>query len=201
MWVYILFLLLVPARDWGCHAFLSFLCDSLDKTELVVLPRLKLHIFYNNLWAAHFTRVNMHKLRHTCILRYKCCIHMNVQISVSTVLSINLSFWLLRGARARGSQRDVVYLGRLIAPSYTSPKFGGGGVAVSQPVIAAVHTSCICMRKYTRSYDNYAVSNFRIYLPRELGTRKTLAMMTSTAVSGTLVPSSWAATHRFASLQ
>jgi hypothetical protein len=38
----------------------------------------------------------------------------------------------------RGSQRDVVYFGRPIAPSYMSPN-AGWGVARSQPMITAVH--------------------------------------------------------------
>ncbi len=41
----------------------------------------------------------------------------------------------------RWSQRDVVYLGWLRAPSYVSPNAGGwgGGVARSQPMTTAVH--------------------------------------------------------------
>jgi hypothetical protein len=43
----------------------------------------------------------------------------------------------------RGLQRDVVYLGWPMAPSYMSPNAGGrgGGVAGSQPVSTAVHRS------------------------------------------------------------
>ncbi len=43
--------------------------------------------------------------------------------------------------RPRGSQRDVVYLGWPMAPSYMSPNAGagGGGVAGSQPMSKAVH--------------------------------------------------------------
>ncbi len=40
---------------------------------------------------------------------------------------------------ARGSKRDVVYLGKPIAPSYMSPNAGEGGVAFSQPMSTAVH--------------------------------------------------------------
>ncbi len=45
----------------------------------------------------------------------------------------------------RGSQRDVVYLGRPIAPSYISPNAGEGGscVAWSQQMSMAVHRSQI----------------------------------------------------------
>ncbi len=41
--------------------------------------------------------------------------------------------------RPRGSQRDVVYLGWPIAPSYMSPNVGGRGVAGFQPISTAVH--------------------------------------------------------------
>jgi hypothetical protein len=50
---------------------------------------------------------------------------------------------LVRSA-ARGLQRDVVYLGWPIAPSYMSPNaggVGGGGIVGSQPMSTAVHRS------------------------------------------------------------
>ncbi len=40
----------------------------------------------------------------------------------------------------KGLQSDVVYLGRPIAPTYTSPG-GKGGVAGSKPMRTAVHRS------------------------------------------------------------
>ncbi len=39
----------------------------------------------------------------------------------------------------RGSQRDVIYFGWPIAPSYVSPNAGGAGVTGSQPMSTAVH--------------------------------------------------------------
>ena len=42
--------------------------------------------------------------------------------------------------KTRGSQRDVVYLGRAITPSYINPfAWGEGGVAGSQLMSTAVH--------------------------------------------------------------
>jgi hypothetical protein len=41
----------------------------------------------------------------------------------------------------RSAQRDVVYFGRPIAPSYMSPNAGGGGVAESQPMSTVVPRS------------------------------------------------------------
>ncbi len=51
--------------------------------------------------------------------------------------------WIrIRNTCLRGSQRDVVFLGWPIAPTYMSPMRGGGeggGVAESQPMSTAVH--------------------------------------------------------------
>ena len=49
----------------------------------------------------------------------------------------------------RGSQRDVVYLGWPIAPSYMSPNWGGGGVTGSQQW---VHLCTWRQNKLWRSY-------------------------------------------------
>jgi hypothetical protein len=44
------------------------------------------------------------------------------------------NFWSVFFLFDGGLQRDVVYLGWPIAPSYMSPNAGGGGVAGSQPM-------------------------------------------------------------------
>ncbi len=51
-------------------------------------------------------------------------------------LSLSLYLWFLCSS---GQQTDVVYLCWPIAPAYTSPNAGGGEVAGSQPMSAAVH--------------------------------------------------------------
>jgi hypothetical protein len=62
----------------------------------------------------------------------------------------------------RGLHRDVVYLCWPIAPSYMSPNAGGGGVAGSQPMSAAVHRS---QNKLWRS--NYIFNLFNLWSPSQ----------------------------------
>ncbi len=58
-------------------------------------------------------------------------------------LTPNAEFATVQGTvSSKELQRDVVYLGWPIAPSYMSPKFGGReGVGGSQPMSTAVHRS------------------------------------------------------------
>ncbi len=78
--------------------------------------------------------------------------------------------WSVRNYRKKegvlpwGLQKDVVYLGWPIAPSYLSPNAGGGGVAGSQPMITAVHRST---NKLCRS--NYILKNCKSFFHHIIG--------------------------------
>ncbi len=64
-----------------------------------------------------------------------------VRISKLYIYCYTTAWW---GQTDRGSQRDVVYLGWPIAPSYMSPK-GGGGFEVSANECSCAHESQICL--------------------------------------------------------
>ncbi len=63
---------------------------------------------------------------------------------------------LSRIAIAGGLQRDVIYLGWPIAPSYMSP-MGGGGVAESQPMSTAVRGRSTKLWRSNSIFDLWAI--------------------------------------------
>jgi hypothetical protein len=69
------------------------------------------------------------------------------QLQLNSMSPFLTDFWLI--VLAKALQRDVVYLGWPIAPSYMSPNSGERGVAGYQPMSTAVH----------RSPNNYWRSN------------------------------------------
>jgi hypothetical protein len=66
-----------------------------------------------------------------------------IKVPVQNIDSKKFQFWFWfsspMSVRLRGSQRDVVYLGWPIAPSYIGPNARGGGGCGSQPMSTAVH--------------------------------------------------------------
>ncbi len=72
---------------------------------------------------------------------------------------VTLSFDMLTNVLPRGSQRNVVYLGWPIAPSYMSPNAGGRGgrrFAGSQPMSTACEHGAQINLEYLTTYLSYS---------------------------------------------